>query len=92
MATVIPHKTIVLYEQQQEPPPHHSSGENLITVDVPSDANPYVEQAMDSLMEPVVSGVSKLKTPAQLSAISIAVVAMCEAWTNFIFKHKIRFR
>jgi hypothetical protein len=54
--------------------------------------NPYVQQALDRILEPVVDGVSKLKTTAQLSAISMAVTKMCEAWTSFILKEKIKFR
>ena len=51
-----------------------------------------MEQALDSLIEPVVAGVSKLRTTSQISAISMAVNAMCEAWTAHILKQKTRFR
>ncbi|XP_064630195.1 uncharacterized protein LOC135489040 isoform X2 [Lineus longissimus] len=57
----------------------------------PSEVNPYVQQALDRILEPVVDGVSKLKTTAQLGAISMAVTKMCEAWTSFILKEKIKF-
>ncbi len=59
---------------------------------MPTEANPYVEQALDTLIEPVVAGVSKLRTTSQISAISMAVNAMCEAWTAHILRLKIRFR
>ena len=60
--------------------------------DFPTEPNPYVEQALDSLIDPVVAGVSKLKTTSQISVISMTVNAMCEAWTGYILKQKIRFR
>ena len=60
--------------------------------DFPSEPNPYVEQALDSLIDPVVAGVSKLRTTSQISAISMSVNAMCEAWTAHILKQKMRFR
>ncbi len=55
-------------------------------------ANDYVEQGLDILLAPVVAGVSKLRNTAQISAISMATVAMCDAWMNHILQQKIRFR
>ena len=60
--------------------------------DFPSEPNTYVEQALDTLIEPVVAGVSKLRATSQISAISMSVNAMCEAWTAHILKQKMRFR
>ena len=60
--------------------------------DLPSEPGAYVEQALDLLVEPVISGVSKLRATAQLSAISMAVTALGEAWAEYILKQKIRFR
>ena len=51
-----------------------------------------MERGLDLLLEPVVAGVSKLRTTAQLSAISMAVTALGEAWTEYILRQKIRFR
>ena len=60
--------------------------------DLPSEHSSYAEQAMDTLMEPVITGVSRLKVTAQLGTISLAVVATCEAWTDYILQQKIKFR
>ncbi|XP_052830532.1 uncharacterized protein LOC106868655 isoform X1 [Octopus bimaculoides] len=51
----------------------------------------YIEHALETILEPVVEGVSKLRVTSQLSVISMATVAMCEAWTDFILKEKIKF-
>ena len=51
-----------------------------------------MEQALDTLIDPVVAGVSKLRKTSQISAISMSVNAMCEAWTAHILKQKMRFR
>ncbi len=51
-----------------------------------------MELALDGLIDPVVAGVSKLRTTSQISAISMVVNAMCEAWTQHILKQKFRFR
>lgn len=58
----------------------------------PTKHSPYVEQAIDCILEPVLEGVSKLKSTSQVGVISMATVAMCEAWTEFILKEKIKFR
>jgi hypothetical protein len=52
----------------------------------------YIELALETILEPVVDGVSKLKLSSQLNAMSMAVSAVCEAWKNFILKEKIKFR
>ena len=62
------------------------------TTELPSTHQEYVEHAVAALIDPVVAGVCKLKTTAQLSALSIAVTAVGEAWSEHILKHKIRFR
>ena len=60
--------------------------------ELPCEANAYVLQAIHSLMEPVVRGVMQLRTTAQLSAVSVAATAMCDAWTDHILALRIRFR
>lgn len=52
----------------------------------------YIERAVDSLLEPVVSGVSRLQPMARLDALSAALTSMCDAWTSNILTKKIRFR
>ena len=64
----------------------------LFLADFPQEHNPYVEHAMSSLIEPIVSGVDKLRSTSHISAISIGVKAMCDAWTDHILKQHIRFR
>nr|XP_006825961.1 PREDICTED: uncharacterized protein LOC102807646 [Saccoglossus kowalevskii] len=58
----------------------------------PAEPNAYVESSVETILEPVTDGVSKLKTAAQISAVTLAVVAMLEAWMNHILKEKIKFR
>ncbi|XP_046567218.1 uncharacterized protein LOC124275651 isoform X1 [Haliotis rubra] len=60
-------------------------------LEAPVSANLYVEQVLEAILEPVIDGVSKLNLPSQLSVISMATVAICEAWTNLILKEKIKF-
>ncbi|XP_064602487.1 uncharacterized protein LOC135468263 isoform X2 [Liolophura sinensis] len=57
----------------------------------PTKHSAYVEEAIDCILEPVLEGVNKLKSTSQVGVISIATVAMCEAWTEFILKEKIKF-
>ncbi|XP_077992627.1 coiled-coil domain-containing protein 142-like [Glandiceps talaboti] len=59
--------------------------------DYPTEPNAYVESAVETILEPVTDGVSKLKTAAQISAVTVAVVAMLEAWMTHILKEKIKF-
>lgn len=59
---------------------------------MPSEHLPYIENALETLLEPVVEGVSKLKQTAQLSTISMATTALCEALKNYILREKFRFR
>ncbi|XP_070540726.1 uncharacterized protein [Ptychodera flava] len=59
--------------------------------DYPTEPNAYVESAVETILEPVTEGVSKLKTAAQISAVTVAVVAVLEAWMNNILKEKIKF-
>ncbi|XP_062590634.1 uncharacterized protein LOC134252229 isoform X2 [Saccostrea cucullata] len=59
--------------------------------DLPKEHNLYIEHALETILEPVVDGVSKLKQTAQLSVVSQAVTAFCEAWKNNILKNKIKF-
>lgn len=51
----------------------------------------YIEMAMDTLIDPVVSATERLRGGAQVGVISRAVTALCKAWMNCILKHKIRF-
>lgn len=59
--------------------------------DLPTEHSVYIELALETILEPVVDGVSKLKLSSQLNAMSMAVSAVCEAWKNFILKEKIKF-
>ena len=52
----------------------------------------YIEHALETILEPVIEGVSKLKQTAQLGAISMATTAFCDALKNTILKQKIKFR
>lgn len=63
-----------------------------IAADFPSEANEYVYKALAQVLEPVMAGANQLSTTAQLSLVSLTVTKMCEAWTAFILKEKIRFR
>lgn len=60
-------------------------------IDYTVEQQDYVEHALETILEPVLDGVSKLKVTSQLSVISMATVAMCEAWTDYILKEKIKF-
>ena len=64
----------------------------IIIADLPTEHSVYIELALETILEPVVDGVSKLKLSSQLNAMSMAVSAVCEAWKNFILKEKIKFR
>ncbi|KAK3096086.1 hypothetical protein FSP39_022946 [Pinctada imbricata] len=59
--------------------------------DFPTQHNMYIEHALETILEPVIEGVSKLKQTAQLSAISMATTAFCDALKNTILKNKIKF-
>ncbi|XP_056005348.1 uncharacterized protein LOC125658636 isoform X2 [Ostrea edulis] len=59
--------------------------------DLPMEHNLYIEHALETILEPVLDGVSKLKQAAQLSVVSLAITAFCEAWKNNILKNKIKF-
>ena len=60
--------------------------------DLPAEHSLYIEHALETILEPVIDGVSKLKKAAQLGVVSQAINAFCEAWKNNILKHKIKFR
>ena len=60
--------------------------------ELPSDYNVYVEHVLETVLEPVLEGVNKLKQTTQLSVVSMATVAVCDAWIAFIMKEKIKFR
>ncbi|XP_074644045.1 uncharacterized protein LOC141900888 [Tubulanus polymorphus] len=57
----------------------------------PTEANEYVRHGLNAILEPVIAGAEKLKVTSQLGVISVAVSKMCEAWTDFILKERIRF-
>lgn len=59
--------------------------------DLPTEHSLYIEHALETILEPVIDGVSKLKKAAQLGVVSQAINAFCEAWKNNILKHKIKF-
>lgn len=58
----------------------------------PKDHNIYIEHVLETVLEPVLEGVGKLKQTVQLSVISQATEALCQAWMNFILQEKIKFR
>ena len=60
--------------------------------DLPKDYNVYVEHVLETVLEPVLEGVNKLKLTTQLGVVSMATVAICDAWIAFIMKEKIKFR
>ncbi|XP_019646243.1 PREDICTED: uncharacterized protein LOC109486795 [Branchiostoma belcheri] len=61
------------------------------SLDLPEEPNTYAEQAVETVLFPVTEGVSKLKTTAQISAVSVAVSAMLESWLGHILKERIKF-
>ncbi|XP_050399130.1 uncharacterized protein LOC126816536 [Patella vulgata] len=79
------------YSLFEETMPPAKSWKRKTTPDFPVEANPYVEQVLESVLEPVIEGVSKLKLPSQISVISLATKAICEAWTTVVLKEKIKF-
>ncbi|KAJ8316966.1 hypothetical protein KUTeg_004870 [Tegillarca granosa] len=58
---------------------------------LPVDHSMYIEHVLETVLEPVIEGVSKLKITAQIGVISMATKAFCEAWSSFILKEKIKF-
>ena len=60
--------------------------------DLPTDYNVYIEHVLETVLEPVLEGVNKLKLTTQLGVVSMATVAICDAWIAFIMKEKIKFR
>jgi len=52
----------------------------------------YVERAMEQLVEPIMSAVSRLDTDSQTTALNDVITALCDAWTTHILSRKIRFR
>ena len=61
-------------------------------LDLPKDYNVYIEHVLEAVLEPVLEGVNKLKQTTQLSVVSMATVAVCDAWIAFIMKERIKFR
>lgn len=59
--------------------------------DFPTQHNEYVDLVLYDVLKPVVLGVSQLKPTAQLGALSVAVVAVAEAWTRYILQQRPRF-
>ncbi|XP_052773816.1 uncharacterized protein LOC128212404 isoform X2 [Mya arenaria] len=53
--------------------------------------NIYIEHVLETVLEPVLEGVGKLRQTVQLTVISQAVEALCQAWLNFILQEKIKF-
>ena len=58
----------------------------------PTEVQQYVLEALDTLIEPVLSGVNDLAPTSQLSSVSMCVVEMCKAWCQVILQQKIKFR
>ncbi|ESO97213.1 hypothetical protein LOTGIDRAFT_239156 [Lottia gigantea] len=79
------------YSLFEETMPPAKSWKRKTASDFPVEANPYVEQVLECILEPVIEGVNKLKLPSQISVISLATKAICEAWTTHILKEKIKF-
>jgi len=59
---------------------------------LPVQHSEYVESAMELLVQPIVAATDHLQTDAQLTALTTALSALCEAWSTNILSHKIRFR
>ena len=64
----------------------------VIIVADPVEVQQYVGDAVEMLLEPVINGVNKLAPTSQLSAVSMCVVAIGEAWCHVILQNKIKFR
>ena len=47
---------------------------------------------MELLVEPVLRAVNQLHIDSQISAMTLAIAAFCEAWSSNILARKIRFR
>ncbi|XP_071491579.1 uncharacterized protein [Diadema antillarum] len=61
------------------------------TDELPSVHNSYAANIVDILLMPIAEGVTKLKTTAQITIMSIAVKTMLESWMSFILKEKPKF-
>ena len=63
-----------------------------IETDYPKGHNQYIENALETVFEPVLEGVGNLKQSVQLGVISNAIEAICQAWMSIILNEKIKFR
>lgn len=59
--------------------------------DPPKTHNIYIENALETILEPILEGVGKLRQTVQLSVVSLATEALCQAWMTFILQEKIKF-
>ena len=59
---------------------------------MPKDHNIYIEHCLETVLEPVLEGVGKLKHTVQLSVVSLATEALCQAYMAFILQERIKFR
>ena len=59
---------------------------------MPVQHSEYVESAVELLVEPVLRAVNQLHVDSQISAMTLAITAFCEAWSSSILARKIRFR
>ncbi|CAG5119772.1 unnamed protein product [Candidula unifasciata] len=51
----------------------------------------YTVNAVESLLVPIVQGISKLSTATQIGVISLVTMSFCNTWLGIILKEKIRF-
>jgi hypothetical protein len=57
----------------------------------PIQHNDYIESAMETLIQPVLTSMNWLQMDGQVLALSTAVTAVCEAWTSYFLTQKVRF-
>ncbi|XP_033632964.1 uncharacterized protein LOC117294588 [Asterias rubens] len=61
------------------------------TDDLPTEHNPYVPAAVNTILVPLVEGVSKLRVSAQIAVVSVAITNMLETWMAHILREKPKF-
>lgn len=59
--------------------------------EMPKVHNIYIENALEKILEPVLDGAGKLKQTVQISIMSVATEAVCQAWMTHILQEKIKF-
>ncbi|XP_038070609.1 uncharacterized protein LOC119739669 [Patiria miniata] len=61
------------------------------TDDLPTEHNPYVPAAVNTILVPLVEGVSNLRISAQIAIISVTVTNMLEMWMAHVLREKPKF-